>query len=930
MAESRREIVALLFEAALEQPPEQRQAYLSQACGGDSDLQGAVEQLLRDYEAAGSFLQKPLLNSGSDSTKDISALGHHPVRAGESFFRPSDIIANRFHVVRFIDRGGMGEVYEVEDRHLHDVHVALKVIRPEISGDPAMQARFEREVLAARQVVHPHLCPIYHIERCTDLRGPLCFLTMKLLPGETVAARLRRQGVLPLQEATIIVHQIGSGLAAAHKAGIIHRDIKPGNIMLQGSGEAVNACLMDFGLARSLYFDTTRISVTEIAGTPGYLAPELFQGQFPSPASDIYSFGVVAYEMLLGRLPVFPLQSEGQNRKKPDFHDLPTAWQRLIRGCLEADPSRRFSNVQQLLDELDEGHHKISRRTAIRLGAGAGIALGGMVWIEWPRIDFLFNPLPANRSVALMAWPTPRSEDTALLSTIIESIKGRLARAEAYVKNLLVVSEADNPDSPSKLSTPTDARNTLGANLVLAAALHDQSSAVTLSLQLLNSATQKVLRKGHVESSSSQLSRLADEGYALAARVLDLQERKDSLEDSEEIRNLPPEAYREFTEAERLSNEPNNTGLDAAIDKYEKVLALVPKFSLGYAQIAIIYVRKFLLDGGQPCLDLAARNADLSLSNPRSVRSLLSKALVYSYTGKTEQAIQYFEKSLKLDPDNPEVMIYKAETFRDLDRWADEEKAYRELLTIRPNYWVAHNELGWVLSRQARYKEAAAEFEAASVCAPTVALPLANLSTMYIEEGDFENAIDAARRSLAKHPNANAYNNLGNIAFTKGNYRQALTQYQKAVELSPKNNLLWRNIGDCYAMFGDKSMVRAKYARAAELLADDLKTNPQAGYNWMTLAFYHAKIGDFADAEHELENGDSRGASDVDSQFMKVQALALLGKKDEALAILLRCLDKGLAPLDVDLALDLADLRKDPRYKSHVAMLTSPAHKTHS
>lgn len=922
MAQSRREIIASLFEAALERPPEQRHAYLNQACEGDSDLQGAVEQLLRDHEAAGSFLQHPLLNRGPESTQDISVPGHLSVQAYEPFFHSGNVIANRFCVVRFIDRGGMGEVYEVEDRGLHGVHVALKVIRPEIAADPAMQARFEREVLAARQVVHPHLCPIYQIERPSK---DLCFLTMKLLRGETVAARLKRRGALSLEEVNTIVHQIGSGLVTIHKAGIIHRDIKPGNIMLNGSGADVDACLMDFGLARSLYLDT-QISINEVAGTVGYLAPELFQGQPPSAAIDIYSFGVVVYEMLTGRLPSFPLKSQVRKQgEKPEFHDLPAAWQRLITGCLETDLSRRYASIQKALDELDEVH--ISRRTAIRLGAGATVAMGGAIWFEWPRIDFFFNPLPDNRSVALMAWPAPRTEDTALLSTILESIKARLARAEAYVKDLLVVSAADNPDSGTRLSTPADARNTLGANLVLAAALHEQRSAFTLSLQLLSAATQKVLRKGQVESSASQLSTLADEGYALATRVLDLKERKDLSADSDEIRNLPPEAYREFTEAERLANEPNNTGLDAAIEKYEKVLALAPKFSLGYAQIAIVYVRKFLHDGGPVCLDLAARNADLSMRNPKSIRSLLSKALVYSYTGQAEQALAYFDRALQLDPENPEVLVHKAETFRDLDRWLDEEKAYRDILKIRPNYWPAHNELGWVLSRQARYQEAASEFEAASVCAPAVALPLADLSTMYLEMRDYDKADKAAWRSIQKHQTATAYLNLGDSAFIRARYQDAKRYYEKAAVLSPRSHMIFRNIGDCYAMLGDKAKVRANYTTAAELLADDLKTNPRTGYNWMTLAFYHAKIGDFADARHDLENGDSHGASDVESQFTKAQALWLLGRKDDALTIVLSCLDKGLSPLEVDLALDLAELRKDRRYISRVAMLTSPTQK---
>ncbi|MGC1297874.1 MAG: protein kinase [Alloacidobacterium sp.] len=927
----RQELIELLFEAALERLPKELQRFLARGCGDDQVLRGSVEQLLRDFENAGSFLEKPLLNPAKNqgSTLNIHASNSEfsSTPAHVPSFQPGDVIAKRFCVRRVIARGGMGEVYEVEDQDLHGAHVALKTILPEIAGDPAMQARFEREVLAARQVIHPHLCPIYQIDHCDiEDQGRLHFLTMKLLTGETLAARLKRLHTLSLQEVSAIVHQVGSGLAAAHKAGIIHRDIKPSNIMLDGLDANVYACLTDFGLARSLYFgDTTEITLSGVAGTLGYLAPELFQGQPPSQASDIYSFGVITYEMLIGHLPVFPVKAQERKGAKPQFRNLPAAWQRLITGCLEADVSRRYTSVQRVLDELDDGHRRISRRTAIRLGLGATVAMGGAVWVEWPRIDFLFNPLPDKRSVALIAWPAPRSEDSGLLSTILESIKNRLARAEAYVRNLLIISSVDNPDATSKPLSPKDALNSLGANLVLTAAIHEQRSNFVLTLQLLNTVTQKVLRKGHVSSPSSQLSMLADQGYSLAARVLDLQERKDQLEDSDEMRDLPPEAYRDFTEAEHLANEPNDAGLDAAIEKYESVLTIVPKFSAAYAQIAIAYVRKFLLDGGQVCLDLASRNADLALHNPRSIKALLSKALVYSYTGKTDEALDYFDRALRLDPENPDVLLYRAHTFRDLNRWADEEKAYRDLLKVRPNYWPAYDELGWVLSRQARYKEAAAAFEAASIAAPGVALPLANLSTMYLELGKLEDASEASRRSIAKYPNWPAYLNLGDIAFARGNYREALDNYQKAKDLDPGYHMIWRNIADCYAMFGQEPLVHVNYAKAAELLSNQLRISPKGGYAWMTLSFYHAKAGAVADAQEDLRNAEAQGASDVESQFMKAQTLMLLGKKDDALAIVIDCLDKGLSPVEVDLALDLKDIRKDPRYKSHLATLTSPS-----
>src|SRR5579863_2984066 len=170
---------------------------------------------------------------------EVGAPARHPQ------FKPGDLIGDRFAVVRFLARGGMGEVYEVEDRHLHGIHVALKTILSQYAADPVMRERFEREVLSARGVVHPNLCPMYDVGHWKRPEGQLTYLTMKLLPGESLAARISRDGPLPAEEALCVLRQVAAGITAAHDAGILHRDIKTGNIMVQGSGEHVFAWVMD-------------------------------------------------------------------------------------------------------------------------------------------------------------------------------------------------------------------------------------------------------------------------------------------------------------------------------------------------------------------------------------------------------------------------------------------------------------------------------------------------------------------------------------------------------------------------------------------------------------------------------------------------------------------------------------------------------------
>jgi Tfp pilus assembly protein PilF len=628
-------------------------------------------------------------------------------------------------------------------------------------------------------------------------------------------------------------------------------------------------------------------------------------------------------------LPHINAENQLQTGKDALFDGLPPEWKKFVRGCIEPDPSRRYQTIPEAVSPLGftepstrggatRGLH-LSRRQMIELGTGASLALAGGIWFEWPRIDLWIHPLPEKRFVALMAWPAGPGESAPIVSTVLGSIRSRLARAEAYVKNLLIISSSDVASSAPPI-TPAESVNALGANLVLAASLQPGATTVTLLLQVLDATTQRLLRRHRVSCPRAELSSLADKGSSAAARLLGLPDQNKTAKDTDELMGISGAAFSSFSQAEQLAAQPNNSGLDAAILKYSECLEKEPRFRLGYARLAIAYTRKYRQFRDTAVLNLAGQNAEKAAdSNSTSATGLLSRALVYLYTGDTNNAMTYFAKALKADPGNPEIMLYRAQALRNSNRWPEAEQTYREILKERPNYWPANNELGWILFRQAKYQPAADAFDAAAMAAPNVAMPLANLGSMYLELGKHDEAIDASERSIRRSPNETAYRNLGDMAFSDGNYKNALANYQQAASLDPKYHVVWRDIGDCYAMLGQPALVRQNYAKAARLLSDGLQDNPRSGPTWMTLAFYHAKIGDAVSAATDIENAERRGAGDVESQFMKVQALALLGKKEDATKLLLTCMDEGLSPVEVDFALDLKDIRKDPRYLSRVA-----------
>ena len=217
-----------IFGVALELAPERRAAFLDAACRSTPDVRELVEALLKEDARMGSFLEKPLLKPDEAAPQE-----HAPASDFFSRFQPGSLIAERFEVVRFIARGGMGEVYEVKDRFLQGVNVALKIIRPEIAADAGNAQRFEQEVILARKVTHPNLCPIYDMSRCEQPAPPFVFLTMKLLRGETLDLRLKFDKKIPSAEAIEICRQLLLGVAALHEGGLLHRDLKPSNVMLE-------------------------------------------------------------------------------------------------------------------------------------------------------------------------------------------------------------------------------------------------------------------------------------------------------------------------------------------------------------------------------------------------------------------------------------------------------------------------------------------------------------------------------------------------------------------------------------------------------------------------------------------------------------------------------------------------------------------------
>src|SRR5271166_5349131 len=301
-----------------------------------------------------------------DSSNDATMVGTQRIREassgvsnqlfaaiGATVLEVGTVLGGRYQIQQLLGMGGMGAVYKAHDLEV-DRTVGLKVIRPDLAGNPAILARFKQELVLARQVTHRNIIRIYDLNEADGVK----FITMEFIEGEDLRTILTRNGKLPPKEAVDIMRQACLGLVAAHHEGVIHRDLKPSNIMRDASGRVV---IMDFGLAKTVQGDGMTQTGMMI-GTMEYMSPEQAMGSELDPRSDIFTMGLIFYELLTGNIPfraesaIASLVKRTQERAVPlsDVDPtIPPALSMIAAKCLERDPRARYSTAQELIDDLD-------------------------------------------------------------------------------------------------------------------------------------------------------------------------------------------------------------------------------------------------------------------------------------------------------------------------------------------------------------------------------------------------------------------------------------------------------------------------------------------------------------------------------------------------------------------------------------------------
>jgi TolB-like protein/Flp pilus assembly protein TadD len=752
---------------------------------------------------------------------------------------PGTLFAGRYQIIEELGSGGMGRVYKVLDKEL-DTLVVLKVLLPEVAADPETIPRFRNELKLSREISHQNVCRMFDL----NWSEGTYYITMEYVGGESLKNILLMTKKMSAASTINLAKQICSGLSEAHRHGIVHRDLKPGNILIDRGG---NAKILDFGLARSI--ESQGITATGIIiGTPQYMSPEQVQEKTIDQRSDIYSLGVLMYEMLTGQLPFDgdspvrvalkhvnekPIEPKNLNPK------IPLAVSRVILKCLSKAKEDRYSSAEELSVELSRIEETLSKTETDDFPKKEKAGLTGIFmikrkWIVWAGLAFL---------IGLLAWAAPgllwkdsgkvfesiavlpfkldnigqgqELETEYLADGIIEGIITKLAKLPGLKK---VIARSSVFQYKEKEIDPQVVGRELGVQTLLASRLSRYGDELSISVELVDAADNRRIWGDNYRIRKNQIFEIQDDITQSITDSLRLELTGEERERIAKRYTESSEAFKAYARGQYLWNKRTQTDILKAIGYFNEALDIDPNYALAYTGLSLSYL-------------------------------LLPEYGNYLPKDGYQKAEEYALRALQIDSDLAEARTALAQVKRryHLD-WDAAEKEYKRALELDPNYAMAYHWYGYDMMCMARYDEAIRMIERAHELDPLSLVINRNLGQVYYRSGQYERGKEIFQGILAKNPNFSyLHYHLGNIEFQQGRYAEALALFQKekdsargwALHIQP-----W--IGMAYAKQG-------KTDEARTILADLISQSQQNHVPPTPVAALYFVLGDTDEGFRWLE-----------------------------------------------------------------------------
>jgi serine/threonine protein kinase/tetratricopeptide (TPR) repeat protein len=778
------------------------------------------------------------------------------------------MFAGRYQVIEELGKGGMGRVYKVFDTKIKE-KVALKLIKPEIASDKETIERFSNELKLARRIRHKNVCGMFDLG---DVEGAH-FITMEYVHGEDLKSMIRMMGMLGIGAVLSVGKQICDGLAEAHNLEVVHRDLKPQNIMIDKSG---NAKIMDFGIARSIR-EKGITGPNVMIGTPEYMSPEQAEVKEVDQRSDIYSLGVILYEMVTGRVPFegeTPLgiamkhKSEMPKDPKALNAQIPEDLNRLILKCLEKDKENRYQNTGGIISELEKIEKglptterivpgrkpltsreitvKFTLRKLLIPGLVVAALIVAAVIIIW-RVLPKKEAVPAKsgkHSIAVLPFVdlSPKKDYEYLCEGIPETLINALTR----IKDLRVPARASAFSFKGKEQEIKEIGQKLNVDTVLRGSVQVIGDRLRITPQLISTADGNYLWSDSYDRKLEDVFAIQDEMAREIVKSLKIKllGEKEAPLVKNYTENL--QAYNLYLQGRYFWNKRTGEDLKKAIAFLNQAVEIDSNYALAYVGLADCYL--LLPEYGR----------------------IPKKEVLPKAKAAVSKALEIDDKLAEAHTSLAMIMRYEWD-------FVGAEKEFKRAIELNPNYATGHHWYSDSLEAKGRLDEALEEIKRALQLDPLSLIINMALGEIFYCKREYDQAIQQCRKTLELDPNfAVGRQGLGECYRQKGMLEEAIAEFQKARILYGNSPYGLGSLGNAYALSGEKT-------KAVEVLTN-LKELSEQGYSLnYDIAFIYCGLGDKEKAFEWLEKAYK--------------------EKEE-----------GMEYLKVDPAWEI--LRSDPRFKS--------------
>ena len=881
-----------------------------------------------------------------------------------TFFVPGTLLGARYQIVKILGQGGMGAVYQARDQELDRI-IALKVIRPDLAADPSILQRFKQELILSRHVTHKNVVRIFDLGEADGTK----FITMEFVDGEDLRSLLRRNGKSSAKQAVAIVQQICRALDAAHAEGVIHRDLKPQNVMCDPQGRVV---VMDFGLARSLESDGMT-QTGALVGTLEYMSPEQALGTTLDQRSDLFALGLIFYELLTGKAPykadtaIASLMKRTHERAVPASDidaSVPLSLSTIVSRCLEREPKDRYQSAAKVIEELEAwsndrveatSPHASALLTPLVSHAHTSSAAPRSVQISlnlpsqrawmWAAIGLAaivgFFAVPATRH--LVFRPTAETNvstdpvegipalskgkyvavlplkvlgDEKSLRYVADGLVDALSAKMFQLQSVHVASSAAVEKASAQEQPVAKIARALGVNLILQGTVMGSPDKLQIIFNLEDVAGNRRVWTQEFSGVTQDLLTIEDQVYAGLVRALELRPSSEEMAKTGVHPTENANAYDLYLKGrDALRGTQGTRDIESAVRLFENALHEDSGFALAYTGMADADLRLYKSSKDPLFAEKAVTAAQKAASlNPGLPEVHLSLGSVYSATGKGAEAVSELKKALALSPNSDEAFRRLGEAYRASGHKPEAIAAYQSAVNANPYYWSNHNTLGGAYFQFGENEKALQEYQKVAELAPDNPIGYQNTGAVYFRLGKWNDSISAFQKSLNIQPDATTYADIGTAEFFLKRYDDSIKMFEKAVELSPRDEELMGDLADAYRAAGQKQQAQTAYDKAIQRAFQQLQVNPKSAAVTEHLALYYAKKGDAAHSLAYTRQARALDPEDLQLLYYQAEVYSLANRQKDALATLREAFKKGYSPEEAVSDPELVSLKALPEF----------------